>query len=291
MAYARIERNGNELKFYSSYDSGLVAGLKREIPSRDRRWVPAGKYWAVAPKYESTLIDLADRWLGVTAHVSGNLSTKAAQTEQRLIRVEYIGQAKDRGTGEMVSYGARMAGTKQGIIGLAFNVPKLDWPYAFPEKVLKEFFNGQSDDSSQNAISTLYAVLLVSQSASQQEIKQAYRKMQRRYHPDINKDEDAHEMSQRINEAYNILRNPTKRRKYDAGLKLEALAKQASTYKAASSDWSMPLRCGLIMCEGTERLGRFHVSKILAWNDIVESGRTLVTSWDKSINELRREWI
>jgi curved DNA-binding protein len=61
-----------------------------------------------------------------------------------------------------------------------------------------------------------YQVLGVKRSASEKEIKQAYRKLARKYHPDVNPgDKSAEAKFKEINEAYEVLSNAEKRRKYD----------------------------------------------------------------------------
>ncbi|MGD2065179.1 MAG: DnaJ C-terminal domain-containing protein [Dehalococcoidia bacterium] len=61
-----------------------------------------------------------------------------------------------------------------------------------------------------------YQILGVSRNASEKEIKQAYRRLARKYHPDINPgDKSAEAKFKEINEAHEVLSNPEKRKKYD----------------------------------------------------------------------------
>ncbi len=60
-----------------------------------------------------------------------------------------------------------------------------------------------------------YEVLGVARSASQDEIKAAFRKLARQYHPDVNKEPDAEEKFKELNEAYGVLSDPQKRARYD----------------------------------------------------------------------------
>jgi hypothetical protein len=63
-----------------------------------------------------------------------------------------------------------------------------------------------------------YQTLQVKQDATQAEIAAAYRRLARRFHPDLNPAPDAHRQMQVINEAYNTLRHPERRRRYDETL-------------------------------------------------------------------------
>jgi curved DNA-binding protein len=61
-----------------------------------------------------------------------------------------------------------------------------------------------------------YKTLGVPKNASQEDIKKAYRKLARKFHPDVNpNDKEAHKKFQQINEANEVLSDPDKRKKYD----------------------------------------------------------------------------
>ncbi|MGM0554552.1 MAG: DnaJ C-terminal domain-containing protein [Pseudomonadota bacterium] len=60
-----------------------------------------------------------------------------------------------------------------------------------------------------------YKILGVKRDASQDEIKKAYRKLARKYHPDVSKDPDAETRIKEVNEAYEALGDPEKRKAYD----------------------------------------------------------------------------
>ncbi|MDO4641730.1 MAG: DnaJ C-terminal domain-containing protein [Neisseria sp.] len=60
-----------------------------------------------------------------------------------------------------------------------------------------------------------YEILGVAKDASLDDIKKAYRKLVRQYHPDVSKDPDADKKTSEINLAYNTLKDPEKRAEYD----------------------------------------------------------------------------
>ncbi len=62
---------------------------------------------------------------------------------------------------------------------------------------------------------SLYETLGINDNASSEEIKKAYRKLARKYHPDVNKDEEAIEKFKEINAAYEVLSDKKKKDEYD----------------------------------------------------------------------------
>lgn len=64
-----------------------------------------------------------------------------------------------------------------------------------------------------------YQILSVSASASQEELRLAYRRLAKIYHPDVYVNGD--ETFKKINDAYSVLRNPARRRLYDASLAID----------------------------------------------------------------------
>lgn len=61
-----------------------------------------------------------------------------------------------------------------------------------------------------------YSILGVSENATSDDIKRAYRRLAKKYHPDINKDPDAESKFKEIQEAYDVLSDERTRREYDA---------------------------------------------------------------------------
>ena len=89
-----------------------------------------------------------------------------------------------------------------------------------------------------------YKILGVSRSATEKEIKQAYRRLARKYHPDVNPgDTSAEARFKEMNEAHDVLSDQEKRRKYDRfGDRWE----QAEQFSEAGSARILPLTLAIL---------------------------------------------
>lgn len=252
------------------YNPQFVALIK-SLPASARRFDPANKVWLVDTQYAKQVREWVLQCYGEDI---GTITTSNNQqkTELRVCDVWYLGRTKPAGDEYQAS---------------GMNAQK-EWIFIFPEKVLREWFEGSAQYIN---TTTLYSILSIQCTATDEEIKSAYRRMVKQWHPDVCKEPNAQEMFIRIKEAYELLSNPTKRARYDAGLVLEASLNSAFTEIQGSIGYRAPLRCGYILAEGYERLGRFYVQKILSWEDITTDKGTLVASWPTGATEPVWSWV
>ena len=192
----------------------------------------------------------------------------------QLFEIRYIGRCKNRQDGSQTAY------------GWCQNA----WSVAISKSALYAWF-GLSEKPGES--STLYNVLSVESSVSADEIKKAYRRLAKQWHPDVCKELDARKQFDAIQNAYTIL--TTKREKYDAGLALQSSlprTENASDLLNQDYGYRSPLRCGYILGEGHSKSGKFIVEKILQWTDIFDSqGRVLVSSWPMGSEKPMEQWL
>lgn len=271
---SQVTLENGALVVVTPYEPGLVAAIKG-LPYSDRKWDPARKVWLVDPKYGQLLIGWFAAYLGEDIQLPAIKAVKV-RAETRLLEVRYIGSTKERGEPERT----------------AFGLVDGKWNAIFTETVLRSWF--EAGPATPNQAGSLYSVLGVGRDADPADIRSAFRRMARQWHPDVCKEPDATQVFQRINHAYEILNDSIHRGKYDAGLALEAsMGKQIASRDdfMLSSGYRAPLRCGFIMAEGQEKMGRFVVEKICAWEDIVSGGLTLVTSWPMGADMAVEQWV
>lgn len=93
-----------------------------------------------------------------------------------------------------------------------------------------------------------YQILGITKAASEKDIKNAYRKLARKYHPDLNpNDKEANKKFQQLNEANEVLSDPEKRKKYDQygenwehGAEYEAQMRQQNQKRQQNRNYSNP---------------------------------------------------
>lgn len=278
MPHCEVTYIGNDLALKTPYDSAFVAALHARIPRAAHTW--SRPYWLVDPAYTADVIQLIRDCFDEQITVTARPSAAAVAAETRALELRYLGRCKERGDG----------------VSSAFGTPDgTSWTLVFPETVLRAHFGAQNQRSDEPG--TLYSALGIAKTHDAGAIKQAYRRMARQWHPDVCKETDATQRFQAVQHAYSILADDRMRRKYDAGLALEASL--TSTQRgangwdnAASVEYRAPLRCGLVLAEGQAKIGRFHVSKIIDWQDIVRGdGKTMVSSWDSDAECVKVEWV
>lgn len=262
----------------SPFHRPLVDAIKA-LPFTDRRWDPARKVWIVAPSQVRQVVQLVEQHTGQSLQIPAAI---VSGPTLRAVRMEYLGRCKPRDTGSFAS------GFADG-----------SWSLLFPEQVLKSWFEGEEPDAKdQGKPKTLYQILTVKQDATADDLKQAYRRLVMQTHPDRNKEPDAREQFEQIQAAYEVLRDDQKRKRYNAGLKLEATLYQrpknfqVHRHTDDAYGYRSPLRCGLLFVEGTFQVGQLIVSKIMSWSDIHDNrGRTMVASWPAGAETFTTEWF
>lgn len=284
------------MEVQAPYNAGFVEELKRRIPSASRSWVKP--VWVIDGHHEGDVIELCILYYNDLPYIIEEPVIPITKS----IRLEYIGRCKDQYNESLAS----------GYVGGS-------WSVLFKESALREFFEGSPIRSRQEDI-TYYQVLGIPEDVDQDQIKKAYRRLSKQWHPDVNRDDpDAEDMFKRINKANEVLRDPIRRRKYNFALLALKDSEEAndgestigsSAYypqlryppspyfvtgmhqTAQKYGYRSPLRCGIVDVHGTMKIGRLIVDKIDRWADIYdEQGRMMVVSWPKDAETWEVRWI
>lgn len=265
------------------YDSALLKKLKDAVPESERTWHKAKKVWLVSPEF------IQQAKSALEAHTQTiitlpELQTGAAQVLEKSFLLEYLGTTKDRGKHKS-----------------AYGSVNGEWSAEFPEDILKNFFEGRETNQKSDGLQTLYQALCIFESAGPEQIKKAYRRLARQWHPDVCSEPEAAEMFRKINESYQVLIDPEKRKRYDAGLYFERQGQQegwaTKIVRRPRADYQYgyraPLRCGQITARGTVRLMRFIVQEILKWDDVIDkvNGKVMTSTWPKDAKTFQILWI
>jgi len=297
----RIYEENGALVVSTPYIPELVQAIKG-LPHTERRYDPSRKVWLVSANNGQQVANLIKLYAGeeVPLPLCPGTSTggspfpgsgvQSKPKVTKILQMLYIGACKEREDGSVSAY---------GLIGA-------EWSAIFPEKTLRAWFEGLDPEEYQKGLppkqktETLYTILAIKPTATPEEIKSAFRRMAIHTHPDHNHEPDAAEMFIKVKQAYDALSDPNKRARYDVGLQLQTQVERQERTKELrdwhklvdpQSGYRAPLRCGLVMVDGVESLGRIEVTKIYAWEDIVVNGKTLVTSWPMGAKQPKEEWI
>lgn len=274
---AEIKAKDGCYQVFSEYRPRFVTELKAIVPASERRFDGVTKSWMISASYGARVRDLVEDVYHM--RVSLPILSMVSSEKIGLIEVLYIGVCKARADGTRTALGWTGAPTGQMRVDGTFDYLG-DWSVVFPEAVLRAWF-GEDDAPERPDRRTFYSLLGIQASSGADEIKAAYRRMCKQWHPDICREPDAEEIFKSINRAYGVLSVEKIRARYDAGLKMQSgVRNEEGGVKKDEIEYRAPLRNGLILCSSTEQLGRKVVSRILSWQDIVDaSGRTCVTSW------------
>lgn len=270
----RAAAGGYEL--VTGYDAGFVAELKVAIPASHRRYDPATRRWIVSAQYGGVAAALIEQHF--KSQVSLPPLPDTEQSISGILKVLYLGACKSRADGESTASGWS---------------ENACWDMVFPENVLRKWF----DEGPEAPTGNYFSILGVKIGATDEEIRNEYRRMAKQWHPDLNHEYNAAAVFMKIQQAYDVLKDGKMRVRYEAGLRLEATLKGAAATEPFSVfgdkyGYRAPLRSGLILAQYAEVLGRIIVSEIKHWADITNDlGQTLVSSWVKGEDSPRLEWV
>lgn len=278
-----------EVRFFSPYSRPLVDELKRRVPADARRWDGKARAWVLDPAQVVPVADVCQAVFGRRPTVpAAVLQAAAPAPETRLLCVEYVGAGRGRPDGTVSASGwADLSGGTTGG----------DWSVIFPVDALRRWFEpGYRPATPRHPVSsgrpTYYALLGVASEADAGAIKAGYRRAARSVHPDVNREPDAAERFIAVQRAHDVLSDAGQRRRYDAALRFEAQTQAPPRYERdANVGYRAPLPCGWVLAEGRMRLGRFVAARIVSWEDIVENGRVMVSTWPPGADAFERHWV
>lgn len=279
--FCSIKADNGNYELVTPYDPGFVADLKSLIPFGQRVYNRDRKTWTVDSRHGQLIQSLCRKYFGVEPVLP---KLAVASTVVGLLEILYIGRSKVRADGSKSAFGWMEQGNQAG------------WCAVIPETALRNFFEPSSGSESVPAPSGNYFEMLgIKMDATDQDVKTAYRRMVKQWHPDVCRDPDAHEIFIGIQRAYEVLSDPKLKARYRAGLKLEALAGKAFRKKVESDPddfYRSPLKCGAILCEYSRIGNRYLINRIFNWDDITDGkGHTLVSSWEQNSQEPTYKWI
>jgi len=279
MPKCSITQSGNDYAVKTPYSQAFVNLLKVTVPAEHRRFDRDSKAWIVERSYaEACLVNIVFEVFGEKPELPELKSVN--QEAKYSFQLDYVGIPKERDG-------------QAGKTALGFS--KGQWRIVFDEQVLQTYFESNQKETGEK---TLFSTLLIAETATETEIKSGYRRLARQWHPDVNREPEAPEMFKKISNAYQILSDPQKRARYQAGLAFERESSREENRSYSIFDstgeriFIPPLRCGFLTVTGSVQVGRLRVSQILKWEDVQnEQGLTMVTSWNREANAIDYQWV
>lgn len=262
----RVLAESGGYKVLTPFNRNFVDALKFEIPSTGRKWEPSSKCWYVSESFGPKLKELIDQHYGTDVQLP-NILGATPQIFEVTFQADYVANCKQ---GNGIDTSAASVHCRGG------------WNARIPEKVLRTWFKQAAAAEAANAPQTFYAMLGCDESASELEIKKAFKRAARQWHPDLCKEPEARDMFEKIKAASEVLLDVVQRAKYNAGLMFEKMAKSPGQKRRVSqyASFTPLLRCGMLTVRGKTELGMLIVEEILAWEDIEnEFGQTMVSFW------------
>lgn len=281
---ATLTKQGTRLLVATPYNADFVNLLKEKVPHNSRSYNRDERIWIVDAKYLQVIKDTAELYFD---HVDVVHDKAQSKNTRQVILVEYMGRTKDDNSFNVAYANCFVNGS---------------WSIRVSEKVLRSYFEGfnEAEQPTQQQDLTLYGLLGAKPASTVDELKRAYLRAAKVWHPDLNKDSDAAEMFKKVKSAWDTLSNPMIRAKYDAGLKL--MQKQESpdpSWKSANlstvSDYGYraPATCGLVDCEIKQGIKQT-ISKIYDWKDDTRTFGSVtlvrVAYWQKGAKEFTTRW-
>lgn len=255
------------------YDARVIALLKLTIPASHRQYNPLSKTWTIAgPKVDELFRAYRDEgYIVDDRRDKGGSGNGQALTDT--LRINYLGNPRMRSDGAVWASGMDESG---------------NWRYILPYSVLTGFFNIDAAVRPSLFVGTLYDVLDVSDKAAPDVIKRQYRAAVRRWHPDTGGNADDFRV---VQEAYEILSDEKRRRKYDLA---RGWAKDSQAAPSSGTNeivWITPAdyRAGYWNCIYTALAGRIYIEQLLSFDPVTNSaGQRLYSHW--SDNGVVYDW-
>lgn len=271
------ERNGYII-VESKFNKEMVSVLKRNIGSPNRRYEPNTKKWFIDISNKDNLINILKPF-------ANNLNyTKESDNPGEIIKdikFEYLDI-------EVINNKINF-GYQEGYKCYFRNV----YLFFIPKQIVFDYFkkNPINEKNSENKLAKLgyYDILKLPKFCQDKnEIKVKYRQAAIKYHTDLVGGNN--EAMVRVNQAYEILKDPKQRKKYNMGLKL--CAKKSNGDLNSFYSFSPPRNNGSITAKGIYYLGYFIVKHIANWDYLYNrENKKLITTFNSYTKKYETEWV